>query len=73
MIYSVYSSITVIALYDTLNLIFIYHLLGHVKYFKYKVKMLMVEEKYMSDEEVKCELIEITRYYDLIKRQVRYS
>lgn len=65
--YCVTLGICMIVVFDVMNVAFLYHLIGHIEILKHILKNDFKEK--MTQDSIKLKLIEVTRYYQFIRRQ----
>ncbi|XP_026314694.1 uncharacterized protein LOC113226324 [Hyposmocoma kahamanoa] len=62
--YLVWSGCIIIVIFNTLNFMFVYHLIGHINILKYKLKTSFTGE--CSDVEVRLKLVDVIKYHSFI-------
>lgn len=68
MVYIGFLAITYILFFDTVNMLVIYHVIGHITIFKQRIKAKFSDKNDMTQEEIHKNLVEISRYYTFIKK-----
>lgn len=56
----------IISVFNSLNFMYVYHLIGHIKILKHKLKTDVLDE--YSDEEVRLKLVDLIEYHSFIIR-----
>nr|QRF70973.1 odorant receptor [Semiothisa cinerearia] len=67
--YCGYMCVTIISMFEMINLTCIYHIIGHIKIIKHQIKTSFTND--MTNEEVTKNIIKISRYYNFITESLK--